>query len=99
MDERLHERVSIDVIPPAGHPGPGVGHPSSWSSPHRRIPIAAPVIGARELEFVADAVRSGWVSSVGAYVNRFERDFAAFVGTRHAVAVSSGTSALHVALC
>src|SRR5206468_1241120 len=99
MNEWLRERVNIDVISSPGNPGAAIGHPSSWSSPHRRIPIAAPVIGARELECVADAVRSGWVSSAGAYVSRFERDFAAFVGSRHAVAVSSGTSALHVALC
>ncbi|MBI5533565.1 MAG: DegT/DnrJ/EryC1/StrS family aminotransferase [Deltaproteobacteria bacterium] len=63
-----------------------------------RIPVAAPVIGEREIEYVTDAVRSGWVSSIGPYVDKFEAAFAAFSGTRHAIAVMNGTTALHVAL-
>ena len=70
----------------------------SASRSHVSIPVAAPVLGAREVEYVADAVRSGWVSSIGSYLDRFERGFAAFVGARHAVAVSNGTVALHLAL-
>src|SRR5262245_12270869 len=62
------------------------------------IPVAAPVIGAREIECVTDAVTSGWVSSVGAYLERFEKGFAQFTGARHAVAVSNGTVALHLVL-
>ena len=62
------------------------------------IPVAAPVIGEREVEYVTDAVRSGWVSSIGGYVDRFEREFASFVGTRHAIAVANGSVALHLAL-
>src|SRR4051812_48043106 len=64
----------------------------------RRIPVAAPVIGEREISYVTDALRSGWVSSIGHYVERFERDFAAFIGVEHAVAVANGTVALHLAL-
>ena len=45
-----------------------------------------------------DAVRSGWVSSAGAYLDRFEREFARATGTRHAIATSNGTTALHLAL-
>jgi perosamine synthetase len=62
------------------------------------IPVAAPVIGEREIAYVTDAVRSGWVSSLGPYVERFESAFATFVGCRHAVAVSNGTVGLHLAL-
>ena len=62
------------------------------------IPIAAPVIGDREIAYVEDAVRSGWVSSIGPYIDRFEAGFARWVGVRHAVAVSNGTVALHLAL-
>lgn len=62
------------------------------------IPVAAPVIGEREIAYVNDAVRSGWVSSIGPYIDRFESDFARWVGVRHAVAVSNGTVALHLAL-
>jgi len=45
-----------------------------------------------------DAVRSGWVSSIGPYVDRLEASIAALAGTPHAVAVSNGTVALHLAL-
>ena len=63
-----------------------------------RIPLAEPSIGALEIEYVTDAVRSGYVSSIGPYVTRFEQEFAAAVGAEHAVACASGTAALHVAL-
>jgi perosamine synthetase len=62
------------------------------------IPVSAPVIGAREIEYVTDAVRSGWVSSIGPYVERFEQAFAAYLGVEHAIAVSNGTVGLHLAL-
>ncbi len=52
----------------------------------------------REHEYVADALESGWVSGAGPYVDRFERDVAAFLGLDGGVAVSSGTAALHLAL-
>ena len=60
------------------------------------IPIAEPVIGVRELDLVSDAVRSGWVSSKGPYVRRFEAILAEACGTKHAVAVTSGTAGLHL---
>ena len=62
------------------------------------IPVAAPVIGERELAYVTDAVRSGWVSSIGPYIERFEKSFAGYLGVSHAIAVSNGTVALHLAL-
>lgn len=65
---------------------------------NRRIPLAVPNIGARERELVVEAIESGFVSSVGPFVDRFEREFAAAVGSRFAVACSSGTAAVHVAL-
>lgn len=68
------------------------------STPPRWIPVAAPVIGEREIECVTDAVRSGWVSSIGPYLDRFERGFAEFCGVAQAVAVSNGTVALQLAL-
>lgn len=64
----------------------------------RTIQVAAPVVGEREIEYVTDAVRSGWVSSIGPYVDRFESAFASYVGVRHAIAVANGTVALHLAL-
>jgi len=50
------------------------------------------------LALVADAVKSGWVSSIGPYIDRFESEFARYCGVSHAVAVSNGTVALHLTL-
>jgi perosamine synthetase len=61
-------------------------------------PVSRPSIGPRERELVADAVASGWVSSAGPYIERFERMFADYCGTKYALATSSGTAALHLAL-
>jgi dTDP-4-amino-4,6-dideoxygalactose transaminase len=62
------------------------------------IPLAEPNLGGRELEYLQECIATNFVSSVGAFVDRFERDFAAFVGSPHAVAAANGTSALHIAL-
>lgn len=61
------------------------------------IPLAIPTITEHEVARVTDAVRSGFVSSVGPYVSEFERSFAELVGAKHAVACSSGTAAIHLA--
>jgi perosamine synthetase len=68
--------------------------------PERRafIPVAEPSLGEREVELVADAVRSGWVSSIGEYVTMFEEELASRCGVNHAIATSNGTTALHLAL-
>jgi perosamine synthetase len=62
------------------------------------IPVAEPLMGEKELEYVTNCVRSGWVSSLGEYVRRFEREFAAYCGVRHGVATHNGTVALHLTL-
>lgn len=64
----------------------------------RSIPLHAPVFCGREREFLIDTINTTFVSSVGSYVDQFERDVAAFTGSAQAVAVVNGTSALHVAL-
>ena len=61
------------------------------------IPIARPTLDEREVEAVRRVILSGWVTQ-GPEVAAFEREFAAFVGAPHAVAVSSATTALHLAL-
>ncbi len=63
----------------------------------RIIPVARPSIGEQEERAIVAALRSGWVSQ-GPKVAEFERQFAAYVGARNAVAVSSCTTALHLAL-
>lgn len=62
------------------------------------IPVSQPRLSQREVEYVTDAVKSGWISSLGPYVSRFEESFAAFCGTRYAVSVANGSVGLHLAL-
>ncbi|MFJ7408984.1 MULTISPECIES: LegC family aminotransferase [unclassified Lysinibacillus] len=62
------------------------------------VPLHEPTFNDKEVEYVTDCIKTGWVSSVGAYVNRFEEDLAKFVGVKRAVAVVNGTAALHIAL-
>jgi perosamine synthetase len=59
-------------------------------------PLHAPEFRGREWDYVKDCLDTGWVSSVGAYVDRIERDLEGFTGIAHAVAVSNGTAALDV---
>lgn len=62
------------------------------------IPLHAPVFRGRERELVLDTIDSTFVSSVGSYVDRFEKDMAGFTASPRAVAVMNGTAALHIAL-
>ena len=63
-----------------------------------RISLSAPDYGRRERELIAESLDAGFIGPVGPYLERFEQAFAASVGLSHAVAVSSGTAALHLAL-
>jgi dTDP-4-amino-4,6-dideoxygalactose transaminase len=63
-----------------------------------RIFLSAPDIGADERALLLDAVDSNWIAPVGPHVDAFEREMAEVVGVGHAVALSSGTAALHLAL-
>lgn len=62
------------------------------------ISLSEPSLHGKEQEYVGDCLKTGWISSVGPYVERFEREFAAYVGSPHATAVASGTAALHLSL-
>lgn len=73
-------------------PGPT---PAPAGSP---IALAEPDLGGNEWTYVKACLDSGWVSSVGAFVDRFEAAFARHLGARHAVATVNGTAAIHVAL-
>jgi len=61
------------------------------------LPYALPYIGEEEIAEVVDTLRSGWITT-GPKVKRFESDFAEYIGAKHAIAVSSCTAGLHVAL-
>jgi len=64
----------------------------------RPIPNAVPHLAGREWEYVKKCLDDNWVSSAGEFVNRFEREVAAWVGVPYAVATVNGSAALHVAL-
>jgi dTDP-4-amino-4,6-dideoxygalactose transaminase len=63
-----------------------------------RILLSSPDVGQREEELVVEAVRSGWIAPLGPMVDAFEQAVAQRCGRRYAVALSSGTAALHLAL-
>jgi dTDP-4-amino-4,6-dideoxygalactose transaminase len=60
------------------------------------LPMSRPSLGEEEIQEVVDVLRSGWITT-GPRTAQFEKDFAAYVGARHAVALSSGSAALHCA--
>lgn len=63
------------------------------------IPVFEPLIGEEEIQYVTDALRRGEISgNFGSYLEKFEREFAAYCGCRHGIAVTSGTTALHLAV-
>jgi len=62
------------------------------------IPVCEPLLDGNEEQYVLDCLRSNWISSSGRYIPAFEERFSSYCGTRHGVACSSGTAALHLAL-
>lgn len=62
------------------------------------IPLHVPTFAGSEKEYVVETIESTFVSSVGAFVDRFEKEVAQFTGSEGAVAVANGTAALHMAL-
>lgn len=70
----------------------------SRSEPRSRIPLAEPTLGGNAERYLLECLASNYVSSVGPFVARFEREFADAVGSRFAVACASGTAAIHLAL-
>ena len=64
----------------------------------RPVPLHEPSFRGAEWELVRDCLDSGWVSSVGAYVDRLEEELSRFTGIPHAVATVNGTAALHTCL-
>ncbi len=62
------------------------------------VPLHEPLFGGNESKYVQECIDTGWVSSVGKFVDRFEEDLAGYTGVRRAIAVSNGTAALHVCL-
>ncbi len=62
------------------------------------VPLATPLFIGNEKKYLDDCIDTTFVSSVGAYVDRFEKDIAKYTGCKYAVVTASGTTALHMAL-
>jgi perosamine synthetase len=62
------------------------------------IPLSVPEIRGKEWKYIKECLDTNWVSSVGPFVDRFERIVADYIGTKYAVATVNGTAALHIAL-
>lgn len=62
------------------------------------IPLSVPNIAGNEWKYVKDCLDTGWISSVGSYVNKFEQMVAEFAGAKYGIAAVNGTAALHIAL-
>lgn len=62
------------------------------------ILVNEPVVGESEIRYVQDCLETGWISSSGAYIEKFEREWAKYCGMRHGISVSNGTAALQVAV-
>ena len=62
------------------------------------LPVSEPLLAGNELSYLRDCIVTGWISSAGSYIERFEQDWAAYCGRRHGIALTSGTAALQVAV-
>lgn len=62
------------------------------------IPVNEPLLDGKEAEYVLDCVRTGWVSSAGRYIERFETEWATYCGRKYGIAVCNGTVALELAV-
>jgi perosamine synthetase len=62
------------------------------------IPMLQPILGESELKYVTECIRSGWISSKGSYVEKFEKLFSKFIGGGYSLSVTNGTAAIELAL-
>jgi perosamine synthetase len=64
----------------------------------RGYPLASPIIGEQELANIVDVVKSGWISSRGSYISKFEKKFEKYLGGGNAIALTNATNALQIGL-
>lgn len=62
------------------------------------IPVNEPLLGRNALAYISQCIETGWISSAGSFVRRFEQEFARYLGVKQAITTTSGTTALHLAL-
>ena len=62
------------------------------------IPLSVPNLGGNELKYITECIETNWVSSVGSYVDKFEKNLADFTGAKYAVSTVNGSAALHISM-
>src|ERR1700735_1733154 len=72
--------------------------PGALPTAHERIPVYRPDLSGNERAYVLECIVSSWISSIGVFIDRFERAVAQATGATYAIAVCNGTVALHLAL-
>ncbi len=93
------QKLKDDVTAASSRPvGPGGAGPKAAHPSTERIHLSSPDVTELEEEALLRAVRSGWIAPLGPEVDAFEQELAAYCGRAHAVALSSGTAALHLGL-
>jgi dTDP-4-amino-4,6-dideoxygalactose transaminase len=65
---------------------------------NKRIYLSSPTMHGLEMKYIQEAFDTNWVAPLGKNVDEFEKEMAAYVGVKHAAALVSGTSALHLAI-
>lgn len=93
----LMQRFKLNHLPIVDETGRAVGL-FERSNLDEQVLLSTPHMGSTELEFVEEAFRTNWIAPLGPNVDAFERELAETVGVGHAVALSSGTAAIHLAL-
>lgn len=88
----------LSISPPAPRPLGIQSLPAERVTPLARIYLSAPHMSGLEQKYVSEAFSSNWIAPVGPQIDAFESEMAEVVGVRHAVALTSGTAALHLAL-
>lgn len=90
----LNEKITrLPILDDKGHVVDLLSLADLW-----RLPVMEPVLKGREVEYVLDCLATNWISSQGKYVERFEDAFRDYLHTDHALSVSNGTAALHLAM-
>ncbi len=65
---------------------------------NKPIPVNTPLLTGNEIKYLSECIESGWISSEGPFVQKFEQDFSGFIGCDYGIAVANGTAALDVAI-
>lgn len=62
------------------------------------IPVNTPLLNGNELKYLTECIETGWISSEGPFINKFEQQFSHYIGKNHGIAVANGSAALDIAI-